>query len=82
VEIHPEDAEKLGLSAGTWCEVSTPRGKVEARVFPLATVGKGNLFLPMHYDGVNRLTAKSFDPYSRQPSFKYATATVIAANRI
>ena len=30
----------------------------------------------MHYAGTNRLTCRSFDPYSRQPSYKSAAVAV------
>ena len=36
-----------------------------------AAVGIGRIFVPMHYAEVNQLTHASFDPYSRQPSYKY-----------
>ena len=28
------------------------------------------MFMPMHFAGVNQLTFPSFDPHSRQPSYK------------
>jgi assimilatory nitrate reductase catalytic subunit len=39
--------------------------------FLTPTVQPGQVFLPMHYAEVNRLTRSSFDPYSRQPSYKH-----------
>jgi len=76
VEIHPADAARLGLEPETWVSVRTRRGAVRARAFIAASVQAGQLFLPMHYDGVNTLTQSEFDPYSRQPSFKHCAATV------
>ena len=45
----------------------TIRGEVRARADVTANVGAGQLFLPMHHEATNRLTATSFDPHSRQP---------------
>jgi predicted molibdopterin-dependent oxidoreductase YjgC len=33
-------------------------------------VKNGEVFIPMHYEEINRLTFAAFDPYSRQPSYK------------
>ena len=48
------------------------RGVVETRELacPRPVVQPGQVFLPMHCDAVNRLTAAEFDPHSRQPSYK------------
>jgi anaerobic selenocysteine-containing dehydrogenase len=75
-ELHPADAERLGLAAEQWIRVRTRRGSVRARAFVAATVSPGQIFLPMHYDGVNALTLSEFDPHSRQPSYKHCAAAV------
>ena len=51
--------------------LSTPRGSLQARAYLAPTVKPGELFLPMHYPDVNRLTHPSFDPHSRQPNYKH-----------
>ncbi len=76
VEIHPSDAGRLRLAPEEWVTVRTRRGIVKARAFFAATVQPGQIFLPMHYDGVNGLTQSEFDPYSRQPSYKHCAARV------
>ena len=76
VEVNPEDARRLGISPHSKVTVSTRRGWLEVNAFVTPTVNPGQLFLPMHYDGVNRLTAASFDPHSRQPSYKHCAAAV------
>jgi assimilatory nitrate reductase catalytic subunit len=79
VEIHPDDAERLGLRAGSLVKVSSRRGVVEATAFVTPSVQRGQLFMPMHYRETNVLTFPSFDPHSRQPSYKYCTVNVMGA---
>jgi anaerobic selenocysteine-containing dehydrogenase len=77
VEIHPADAEKKQVKDGHWVKVISRRGQTRARSWVTPTVGKGQVFLPMHYEGTNLLTYPIFDPYSKQPSYKYAAVDVV-----
>lgn len=70
VEVNAADADKLGIEAGEIVKVVSRRGSVEATVFVTSTVQPGQIFVPMHYARVNELTFPSFDPHSRQPSYK------------
>ena len=70
VEINPFDAKSLGVSMQDKVEVISQRGQVRARAFLTHAVQPGQVFMPMHYEGVNRLTFPAFDPYSHQPSYK------------
>lgn len=76
VEIHPEDAAELGIAEGAEVLVSSRRAKVQATAYVTPTVQPGQLFMPMHYAKVNRLTHAAFDPYSRQPSYKYCAVRI------
>ena len=76
VEISPADAAALGVAADEWVLVASPRGEMEARAYVTPTVAPGQVFVPMHYAATNRLTRPSFDPYSRQPSYKSAAVGV------
>lgn len=76
VEIHPVDAEALGIPPGGSVIVESRRGKMRASAFVSPTVGRGQIFLPMHDPAANRLTYADFDPYSRQPSYKACAARV------
>jgi predicted molibdopterin-dependent oxidoreductase YjgC len=40
------------------------------------TVQSGQVFIPMHYAEVNLLTHPSFDPHSRQPSYKHCAVSL------
>ncbi len=76
VEINPQDAGRLKIEPGQWVHVSSLRGMVKAKAVVTPTVKPGELFMPMHYPETNRLTFAAFDPYSRQPSYKYCAANV------
>jgi anaerobic selenocysteine-containing dehydrogenase len=76
LEIAPEDAARLGIGSDQWVIVESRRGKVRARAFVAPTVPKGSVFLPMHDESTNRLTLSSFDPFSRQPSYKACAVRV------
>lgn len=81
VEINPEDAERLRISSHDVVEVSSRRGRIEARAFVTYTVQRKQLFIPMHYQKVNELTFPSVDPYSRQPSYKSCAVSVARIRR-
>ena len=49
VEIHPEDADRLGISLGDWVEVSSRRGHWEGVAMVVDTVRPGELFIPFHF---------------------------------
>jgi assimilatory nitrate reductase catalytic subunit len=70
VEIGPDDASRLGIRPEAWTIIESRRGRVRARAFIAPTVPPGCVFLPMHDETTNRLTRSTFDPYSRQPSYK------------
>ncbi|OIQ98044.1 nitrate reductase [mine drainage metagenome] len=69
-EIHPDDATRLGIRTGDPVRVTSRRGDATAFALVTPTVQPGQLFLPMHFPEVNQLTLRSFDPHSRQPSYK------------
>ena len=76
VQISPVDAAARGLAPGDEVVVASLRGEVRARADVTPNVAAGQVFLPMHDPETNRLTAPSFDPFSRQPSYKWAAVEV------
>jgi assimilatory nitrate reductase catalytic subunit len=76
VEISPADADRLGIANNAPIVVRSRRGAADAFAVVTATVQPGQLFMPMHFDAVNRLTFPAFDPHSRQPSYKACAVTV------
>lgn len=76
VEVHPHDADRLGIASGASVTVRSRRGELAASALISATVPAGQVFLPMHYPEVNRLTISSVDPYSRQPAYKFCAVAL------
>jgi assimilatory nitrate reductase catalytic subunit len=76
VEINPHDAERLAIADGARVEVRSRRGRAEAVALVSTIVQPGQVFLPMHFADVNKLTFPSYDPHSRQPSYKACAVTV------
>ena len=79
VEINPFDAKSVGVDMQEMVDVISQRGRVRARAFLTHAVQRGQVFMPMHYEAVNRLTFPAFDPYSHQPSYKSCAVRVARA---
>jgi anaerobic selenocysteine-containing dehydrogenase len=85
VELHPEDAERLGIGEGDLVRVASPRGAVETRA-RVSGIRPGHVFIPFHYGSwdapggapraANELTITAWDPVSKQPLFKVAAVSV------
>jgi anaerobic selenocysteine-containing dehydrogenase len=73
VEIHPDDAERLGITANSPIAIVSRRARIVCTAFVSAAVAPGQIFVPMHYDVTNRLIQTEYDPHSRQPSYKFCT---------
>ncbi|RBY81578.1 molybdopterin oxidoreductase family protein [Blastococcus sp. TF02A-26] len=91
VEMSASDAADRGWAEGDLLAVTTPRGRVEAKL-RVSGIRPGVLFLPFHYgywdqpagyepDGhgraANELTLTDWDPCSKQPIFKTAAANAV-----
>ncbi|MEP3478978.1 MAG: nitrate reductase [Fuerstiella sp.] len=74
VEVNPVDAKSRRIEQGQMIWLSTRRGQMQLRVVITKSVQQGAVFVAMHYDQINKLTLSSFDPYSRQPSYKHCAA--------
>jgi assimilatory nitrate reductase catalytic subunit len=76
VEIHPNDAARSRVQPNSTVRVVSRRGSTEANALLTCTVQPGQVFMPMHYEGTNRLTLSAFDPYSRQPAYKFCAVRI------
>ena len=79
VDIHPSDAEKIGVKNGDMLLVSSRRGQIEAPARIRDNINPGTVFVPMHFGGrpANVLTSsKAFDPIVKIPEFKVSAVKI------
>ena len=81
VEVHPADAEALGVKDGALIRVQTRRGEAVALARLTDRQRRGGVFMPMHWTDAfapsgraNPLVAANLDPTSGQPEFKHTPA--------
>ncbi|MFG2830468.1 molybdopterin-dependent oxidoreductase [Streptomyces sp. NPDC048434] len=77
VELHPHDAQALGIAEGDTVEVASRRGRAVLPAVLTDRVRPGNCFAPFHWNdlfgeylSVNAVTHDAVDPVSFQPEFK------------
>jgi anaerobic selenocysteine-containing dehydrogenase len=83
LELHPDDAEALGIKEGDSVEVCSRRGRA---VYPARGTGRsrsGCCFAPFHWNdllgenlAINAATSEAVDPISKQPEFKFCAVKV------
>ncbi len=78
VEIHIEDAGKLGIADGDIVEVVTRRGRVSTPAKVTRSIERGWLFMPFHFrEGpANMLTIDALDPTAKIPEYKVCAAAI------
>ncbi len=81
VEIHPQDAEKLGLRDGQMVRVTSRRGTLQARAKVTTRSDAGMIFMNFHFReaAVNLLTNPVLDPIGKTPEYKVCAVRVEAA---
>ncbi|WP_030159620.1 bifunctional nitrate reductase/sulfite reductase flavoprotein subunit alpha [Glycomyces sp. NRRL B-16210] len=77
VEIHPDDAARLGVAEGDAVEIASRRGRALLPAVVTDRVRPGCCFAPFHWNdlfgeylSVNAVTNDAVDPLSFQPEFK------------
>jgi assimilatory nitrate reductase catalytic subunit len=85
VEIHPDDAARLGLEQGTLARITTRHGAATLRVLVNRGQQRGTLFVPIHWSAENSSGARvgalvqpATDPHSGQPEAKATPARIAA----
>ncbi|MFG2290948.1 molybdopterin-dependent oxidoreductase [Streptomyces sp. NPDC048595] len=83
VEIHPRDAQALGVAEGDAVEVASRRGRAVLPAVVTDRVRPGNCFAPFHWNdlfgeylSVNAVTNDAVDPVSFQPEFKVCAVSL------
>ena len=88
LEIHPQDAQDLGLGENDLVEVYNQRGSIEVSIEATDNIGRKVLFLPMHWtlsfnqgrSCSNILTSDLVDPISKEPEFKFSAVNLRKVN--
>jgi formate dehydrogenase alpha subunit len=72
IEIHPEDAKRLGIRNNDMVEVTSRRGSVKARAEVTKCVPKKVVFSTFHFHEapINALTNPALDPTAKIPEYK------------
>ncbi|HWF96007.1 MAG TPA: nitrate reductase [Xanthobacteraceae bacterium] len=83
VEVHPQDAGRMGLADGGFAEVSTQHGSCILKVMVTDNQRPGSLFVPIHWSAetascarVGDLVSARTDPHSGQPEAKATPAAI------
>jgi predicted molibdopterin-dependent oxidoreductase YjgC len=78
-EIHPEDADALGIATGDWVDISSRRGMITLRTLITGRSPRGTVFVPFHFAeaAANLLTLDRVDGRAKIPDYKN-TAVKIA----
>ncbi len=77
IEIHPRDAQSLGIESADLVELQSAHGKVLMRALISERQARGSVFVPMHWNDqfascarIDTLVAPVTDPHSGQPASK------------
>ena len=83
--MHPDDARRVGISAGDLVRVANERGALCLRLVESPDQAPGQVFAPIHWNDrvsararVGTLVAAEVDPVSGQPEFKQTPVAVTA----
>jgi assimilatory nitrate reductase catalytic subunit len=86
VEVHPTDAQALGLEDGHLAQVETRLGRAVLRVRQSERQQAGSLFVPIHWSAENSFAGRVgalvhavTDPFSGQPDAKATPARIAPA---
>jgi formate dehydrogenase alpha subunit len=72
LEVHPQDADKLGIGSGQRVYVSSRRGRIAVRTVLTENIRPGVVFMPFHFveSCANILTNPAMDPIAKIPEYK------------
>jgi len=78
VELHPDDAERIGLGRKRRVRVSSRRGQIELGVRVTKRIRPGIVFIPFHFAeaAANALTNAAIDPVAKIPEYKVCAVRV------
>ncbi|MCY1211898.1 Nitrate reductase [compost metagenome] len=83
IELHPEDAQALGVRDKDSVEIRSRRGRAVLPAVVTDRVRAGNCFAPMHWNDrygddlcINAVTSDAIDPVSQQPELKFCAVAL------
>ncbi len=78
VEIHVDDAKKIGLNGHKRVRVSSRRGQIELGIRITDDIKRGVVFIPFHFAeaAANTLTNSAIDPIAKIPEYKVCAVKV------
>ena len=79
VEMHPQLAQKLGITNGETVTVESRRGAIKLPALVVTTIRPDTIFIPYHWPGkksVNQLTIAAQDPISKIPEYKVCAVRI------
>ena len=78
VEMHPDDATRIGLNGVRRVRVASRRGEIELAVRVTPYIRPGVVFIPFHFAeaAANELTNAALDPVSKIPEYKVCAVRV------
>jgi formate dehydrogenase alpha subunit len=81
VDIHPDDALKLGIMEGDLVSIASERGKIETPVHITKDTSPGLAFMAFHWreSPANVLTSAALDPVAKIPEFKVSAVKAVLA---
>ncbi|MBK9316563.1 MAG: molybdopterin oxidoreductase family protein [Acidobacteria bacterium] len=79
VEMHPQLAERLGISDGEQVTIESRRGAITLPAHVVTTIRPDTVFIPYHWPGnrsANQLTVSAQDPISKIPEYKVCAVRI------
>ncbi len=83
LELHPDDAARLGVADGERVTVESRWGRTTVPATVTGRVTPGTCFLAFHFpeSGTNKVTGPHLDPQSKCPQYKVTAVRLSAAGR-
>jgi len=79
IEVHAEDAERLGVTDGDMVKIVSRRGGIKAKVWISGRVQRGNVWMPLHFAdaAINKLTVDAGDPLAGTAEYKVCAVNLL-----
>jgi len=78
IEVHPDDATRIGLNGNRRVRVTSRRGSIEAKAWVTERVTPGMVYANFHFPeaSANELTIAALDPIAKIPEYKICAVKV------